>query len=72
MNVIYMTTSRGGMEGKDLEKSYFISEQAARANALENDWNTHYQLHKMEIEITEKGQIRVNDIFLGNIPSGRD
>lgn len=71
-NVIYMTTSWGGMEGKDLEKKYFVSEQAAKRDALDDGWNSRYQLHKIEIKITEQGQICFNDIFLGNISCGRD
>lgn len=72
MNVFYMTMSWGGQDGRTLEKDFFISEQAAKDSALENDWNSGYRLYKVENEITPEGEIHFNKIFIGKIPSGRN
>ena len=72
MNAFYMTTSWGGQEGTTLEKDYCISEQAAKDFALKNDWNSRYELYKVESKITPEGEIRFSKIFIGKIPSGRN
>ena len=72
MNVFYMTTSWGGESGRTLEKDYFISEQAAKDFALKNNWNSGYELYKVESKITPEGEIRFSKIFISKIPSGRN
>lgn len=70
---IYMTTSWGGEDGRMLEESYFVCEEAARLNALNNTWNDSYKLYKVNIQITKTGKIRIGEKeFLGAIPCGRE
>lgn len=68
----YRTTSWGGMEGRDLEISNWVSERAAREAALSDTWNEDYTLYLVTLTITSNGRIIEDEQKLEKIPSGRE
>lgn len=68
----YRTKSWGGMEGRDLEISNWISETAAREAALNDIWNEDYTLYLVTLTITSSGRIIEDEQRLEKIPCGRE
>jgi len=68
----YRTKCLGGVEGRDLIVTNWVSEEAARAAALEDTWNEDYTLYIVQFIFASNGQLIEDEARLEKIPCGRD
>ena len=66
----FKTISYGGMEGRTLVERQFETEDMARANAMEDDWNEGFTLY--ETTMVVDGHVTTTETLIGEIPCGRD
>lgn len=66
----YETISYGGMEGRDIERRKFETEEMARENAMKDTWNDGFSMY--EVTMTFNGRITEEKKYMGEIPCGRE
>ena len=71
LTTYFKTYSMGGTEGRDLEKATFLTEELARKDALNDNWNDDYTLYKVEIIANENGTIEERETKIADIACGR-
>lgn len=65
---LFKTYSYGGLEGRDIEVKTFATIEQAKQDALNNTWNSGYQLYEVVASTTGK----LVERFICDIPCGRD
>ena len=63
-DIVYMTKSWGGMEGRDIEDRYFSSEEAAIKDASQEQWNSSFSLYKVEFKDAGNGKLAKDTQFI--------
>ena len=72
LDTYYSTSSYGGTEGRDYIKVSYISEETAREEALKDNWNSGYELYRVDRYVTPEGMIVNISNFMARIPSLRE